>query len=99
MKSCLTHREAPPRGFIAVEWILIVLVLFLISPAPAFSGTLDPKKPDITLKNEVDRAYHNAFAFLKSRQNPDGSWSSPEHPALTGLVTYEIGRASCRERV
>lgn len=88
MKSCMIHREAPRRGFIAAVLMLLALIALLVSPTPAVSGALDPKKPDITLKNEVDRAYHNAFAFLKSRQNPDGSWSSPEHPALTGLVTY-----------
>lgn len=30
------------------------------------------------------------YQFLKTKQNPDGSWSNPGFPALTGLVVYSF---------
>nr|WP_321402701.1 prenyltransferase/squalene oxidase repeat-containing protein [uncultured Desulfobacter sp.] len=31
-----------------------------------------------------------AYAFLKKKQNPDGSWSNSKFPALTGLAVYAL---------
>ena len=42
----------------------------------------------LSLKNELNRTYQMGYDFLKEKQNPDGSWSHPGFPALTGLVTY-----------
>jgi len=39
-----------------------------------------------SLRHEVRHAVDNGRAWLETRQNTNGSWSSPEHPALTALV-------------
>ena len=56
----------------------------------AYSRTVKLTDSDISLKNEVARTYHNAFEFLKSRQNDDGSWSDLKYPALTALVLHSF---------
>lgn len=42
----------------------------------------------VSINNELKRTYPMALNYLKEKQNPDGSWSNPGFPALTGLVAY-----------
>ncbi|WP_319574343.1 prenyltransferase/squalene oxidase repeat-containing protein [uncultured Desulfobacter sp.] len=42
----------------------------------------------LSLKNELKRTYQMGLDYLKKSQNPDGSWSNPGFPALTGLTVY-----------
>ena len=51
---------------------------------------LPSTQTDISLKKEISRATTLGSKFLKEHQNPDGSWSNPEYPALTGLVLYSF---------
>jgi squalene-hopene/tetraprenyl-beta-curcumene cyclase len=39
-----------------------------------------------SLRHEVRHAVEKGRAWLESKQNTNGCWSSPEHPALTALV-------------
>ncbi len=41
---------------------------------------------DRSLQLEIERAIEKGLAFLKARQDPAGFWSSPDYPALSGLV-------------
>lgn len=41
---------------------------------------------DISLSNEADRAVRQAARWLCARQNPDGSWGTTQHVALTSLA-------------
>jgi squalene-hopene/tetraprenyl-beta-curcumene cyclase len=66
--------------------ILSIAALLLIIPGQALCKTLTSNQTDISLQKEVDRTKVNGFAYLKKTQNPDGSWSNPDFPALTGLV-------------
>ena len=43
-----------------------------------------PSNP--SLRHEVRHAVEKGRAWLESKQNTNGCWSSPEHPALTALV-------------
>jgi squalene-hopene/tetraprenyl-beta-curcumene cyclase len=63
-------------------------MLLIFSAGYGFCGTLSSTHTDISLQKEVSRATANGYKFLKANQNPDGSWSNPEFPALTGLVLY-----------
>jgi squalene-hopene/tetraprenyl-beta-curcumene cyclase len=67
-----------------------ILIIFLAAsyPETALPITLRSTHEDVSLKKEVTRSFKNGFEFLKKHQNPDGSWSNPEFPALTGLVLY-----------
>lgn len=72
----------------AMKTVASTIALALMLPFNAVSGTLISTQSDISLKKELDRTISNGFDFLKKSQNPDGSWSSPDFPALTGLVLY-----------
>lgn len=60
--------------------LMILLVLMLSLPAVASGSNLS--------KTDLDNTFKKGFDFLKKTQNPDGSWSNPGFPAITGLVTY-----------
>ncbi|RYD83504.1 MAG: cycloartenol synthase [Verrucomicrobiaceae bacterium] len=47
---------------------------------------------DESLRNEVKMAIDKGLNFLKSQQKPDGSWSNPDHPALTALPLIAFHR-------
>lgn len=71
--------------------ILLPLLTALVLPAQfAFSEepaqAVAPRRADLSLKLEVAHAIDKALDWLKKRQNPDGSWSQPDYPALTALV-------------
>ncbi len=77
---------------------VFVLSLFVVSSlfylpgvnSGAWAGqqVLKSSHDMISVKNELDRTYAMGLGFLKKNQNPDGSWSNPGFPALTGLVAY-----------
>jgi squalene-hopene/tetraprenyl-beta-curcumene cyclase len=51
----------------------------------------DPK--NLSLRNEIQTAIDRGIAWLKSQQKDDGSWSNPDHPALTAMPVLAIQRA------
>ncbi len=58
---------------------LLVALAFLSAATPAPAQNL-------SLRHEVQHAIEKGRAWLESRQNTNGFWSSPDHPALTALV-------------
>lgn len=74
---------------ISVVLLCLVFALFLVPGTGSAAQKLLTSNHDmVSLKNELNRAYQMGYAFLEKNQNPDGSWSNPGFPALTGLVTY-----------
>ena len=71
-------------------FLMTTLICFMTaSPSPASKIVIS--KSDhaaLSLKQEINRSLDLGFAYLKKNQNPDGSWSNPDFPALTGLVAY-----------
>src|SRR4030095_2490564 len=71
--------------------------------ALCFTGTLcvevsanEPiaRRPEnVSFRHEVEIAVNKALTWLKSQQQPDGSWSMAEYPALTGLPLIAFQRA------
>jgi len=52
-------------------------------------GAAAPSAPipgNLSLRLEVRHALDKGRSWLEARQNTNGSWSSPDHPALTALV-------------
>lgn len=47
----------------------------------------------LSLKLEIEEAIRTGAAWLVDEQKPDGSWSDPEHPALTALPLVALKRA------
>jgi squalene-hopene/tetraprenyl-beta-curcumene cyclase len=59
------------------------------SAAPASA----PLPGNVSLRLEVRHAIEKCCAWLEARQSNNGSWSSPEHPALTALVLTSLAGA------
>jgi squalene-hopene/tetraprenyl-beta-curcumene cyclase len=70
----------------------ILAFLTLITVALAQDGPVlrDPK--NLSLRNEVQTAIDRGLAYLQSQQKPDGSWSNPDHPALTAMPIVAFQR-------
>jgi len=69
--------------------IASLVFLFLFAGiSNAGEKLLKPSHDMVSLKNELKRTYEMGYAYLEKNQNPDGSWSNPGFPALTGLVIY-----------
>ena len=85
-------------------FFVLCLVPLLVYTGIASAGQTILKSDHdiISLKNELNRTYKMGYAFLEKAQNPDGSWSNPGFPALTGLVTYAFltspGNIASREK-
>lgn len=47
----------------------------------------------VSLRHEVDAAIERSLDWLAAQQHEDGSWSSPETPALTGLALWAFARS------
>jgi squalene-hopene/tetraprenyl-beta-curcumene cyclase len=53
-----------------------------------------PVPGDASLRLEARHAIEKGCAWLETRQNANGYWSSPEHPAVTALVLTSLVGAS-----
>ena len=54
----------------------------LLAAVPSFAQ----KPADPELRTKIEVAVTKGFAFLDGKQQPDGCWSSPDYPGLTGLI-------------
>ena len=52
--------------------LILVVLLILAPPTQA--------QRDISFMNELQRSIDRGIASLKASQNPEGWWTSPEHP-------------------
>jgi squalene-hopene/tetraprenyl-beta-curcumene cyclase len=50
------------------------------------AADVPPVAKNRSLQLEIERAIDKGLAFLKSKQDPAGFWSSADYPALSGLV-------------
>jgi squalene-hopene/tetraprenyl-beta-curcumene cyclase len=51
----------------------------------------------LSLRNEGQDAVRRGIQWLQAKQAPEGSWSNPEWPALTGLALWALDLSSARE--
>jgi len=67
------------------QFVALAVALFsaftLIAAEPAKLRTTD-----VSFRNEVQRAIEKGNDFIKSSQNSNGWWSTPEHPSVTALA-------------
>lgn len=71
-------KESSYRIFKVLPVIFLVLIISL--QAVASEKGLTP--------SDLDNTFTKGFDYLRKSQNPDGSWSNPGFPGITGLVTY-----------
>jgi len=91
------------RGGIGL--ILLISTFFLLPAARCLAAGEMSIKPgsatdagdNLSLKNEIAHAVERGLRWLASRQDPNGYWSQPDHPALSALVlTALMGETSGR---
>ncbi len=63
----------------------LVCVMAAVSCAGG-AETKSLRPTDISFRNEVQRALEKGNDFLKSAQNSNGWWSTPDHPSVTALA-------------
>jgi squalene-hopene/tetraprenyl-beta-curcumene cyclase len=62
--------------------------------ASAFAQDAKPAaKPDPTVQKQAGDALTKGLVFLQKQQKPDGSWSTPDYPAMTALVALSFLRS------
>jgi squalene-hopene/tetraprenyl-beta-curcumene cyclase len=59
-----------------------------IAPIPLFAAQSSDGSLDISLLNEVHAAQKRGLDWLAAQQKTDGSWSTPDFPALTALPLW-----------
>jgi squalene-hopene/tetraprenyl-beta-curcumene cyclase len=72
------------------KMVSIVLGVALLVSARAGMAEEAPiaikPRQDLSFKLEIQNSIFKGLKWLEKKQNPDGSWSQPEYPALTALV-------------
>lgn len=68
------------------------LLIALLASAVMAAENRPLKAADISFRNEVQHALEHGIDYLKTTQNSNGWWSTPEHPSVTALaLTAMIG--------
>ena len=87
-------------GVKSIRWLAVAWVAgsVAVSGALAETGTamVSAQVPAGTLgaslSNETRAALSRGLDWLAAQQKPDGSWSNPDFPALTGLALWALAR-------
>jgi squalene-hopene/tetraprenyl-beta-curcumene cyclase len=66
--------------------IALALCALAITSSHAEQELLPADPAKLSLRNEVERAITRGLDWLGKQQQADGSWSTADHPAVTGLV-------------
>jgi len=67
---------------------ILVLTALLASISHAAQKPVPPGND--SLKFEIQRAIDKGLTWLEKSQGADGSWSTPDHPALSGLALVAL---------
>jgi squalene-hopene/tetraprenyl-beta-curcumene cyclase len=87
-----TTRRNPRNQFPAVAASAALLLAIAPGPPIVRAGTgggtapLLPPTTDGSLRRELQHAIDRGLDWLQAHQDTNGCWSTPEHPAVTGLV-------------
>lgn len=66
--------------------------LITLSSLGAQDGPVLKNASNLSLRNEIQTSIDRGLHWLRSQQKPDGSWSNPDHPALTALPVVAFQR-------
>lgn len=82
MKNVLRGVTAGLAGLV----LLFVCGLPAVTAAAPVVGTTTGAAENLSLKLEIEHAISKGLDWLKTSQNPDGSWSQADYPALAAMV-------------
>ncbi|MDQ3622450.1 MAG: terpene cyclase/mutase family protein [Verrucomicrobiota bacterium] len=72
--------------------ITLITLLALGASLPAADEPVPNKPENFSFRNEIKIAIDKGLAWLQANQKADGSWSGPDHPALTCLPLLAFHR-------
>lgn len=75
--------------------LLLQITSLVVAGTAALAADAPPlarSHADESLRNEVQLAIDKGLSYLKAQQQPDGSWSTPEQPALTAMPLIAFHR-------
>ena len=75
-------------AFGLVLWCGRAAVSLGVEPPP--TPVQEASRPNLSLRNEVQRAIDKGVTWLEKQQDPKGFWSTPDHPALTALALLAL---------
>lgn len=91
----------PGPSIILWHWAVIIFFILAVNPAHVWGSPGQPESlkkssvsknlikqevNDISLRQEAQHSIDIGLKWLKNKQNSDGSWSSPDYPALTAFA-------------
>src|ERR1043166_332186 len=91
-------RAGEKAGFLRRVGLGALVVLFAVAVSAKAGESVLPK-PDVSFRNEIQHAIDNGTRWLQQNQKTNGSWSSPDQPAVTALaLSALVGDSSARAR-
>jgi squalene-hopene/tetraprenyl-beta-curcumene cyclase len=74
--------------FIRLLGLVICIILVTRTDKLLGQDAIPHHAENLSVRNEVEIAINKGLDYLKKNQNPDGSWSLQDYPALTGLALW-----------
>lgn len=67
-------------------WASIALVAIVVTTGAAGQDPTAINARDVSFRNEVQHAIERGLRYLKTAQDTNGWWSTPDHPSVTALA-------------
>ena len=85
-KTSTLRLKADLRRNTWAAWLRVVVPGVLLAATTMAAPAAPPGTPDISFRNELQRAIDRGLSWLQAEQNTNGWWSTPDHPAMTALA-------------
>jgi squalene-hopene/tetraprenyl-beta-curcumene cyclase len=78
------------RALVPGTLVALLSACFCFNPQLSAAEALPVSRDNVSLRFEVQRAIDKGLAWLVSAQQPDGYWSTADHPAISALALVAL---------